>query len=303
MRKTLALALPLVAVTLSGCLAYSLQPLYRDEDTVFRPELVGRWSEDGNSSETWELTRSGDRKYEIVIAEDGKRGVFEGHLVKLGDVLFLDMYPADMSLDAEETWRAHLFPMHTFLIVRQVTPTPSFAPLDDDWVKELVTTTPGAIRHELVGDRVVLTASTSELQAFLVKHATTAKAFGDPINLSRREVPSADLGLLSGEWIGTGYNCPAVLLTPETVRIDITGDSVVATKITGDDCVKAGQLTWRGAVKPGPVPVFPVILPVEIQVGGGGFVAATATVESSRRIVISGSGQALVFVRSDGAAR
>jgi hypothetical protein len=42
MRKAFALTLPLVAITLSGCLAYSLHPLYRDEDTVFRPELVGR---------------------------------------------------------------------------------------------------------------------------------------------------------------------------------------------------------------------------------------------------------------------
>lgn len=184
MRSVLRLALPVLAFTLSGCLAVSLHPLYRDQETVYRPELVGRWSESGSSSqETWEITKSGDRAYTIVLTDEGKRGVFDGHLVMLGGSLFLDLYPADMDLPLVDVYEAHRAKVHSFLIVSQLTPTLTFAPFDDDWVKDLLKAEPNAIRHELVGDNLVLTASTSELQAFLIKHTKTAKAFGSPITL------------------------------------------------------------------------------------------------------------------------
>lgn len=51
---------------------------------------------------------------------------------------------------------------------------------------------------------------------------------------------------LSGIWTATGYNCGGGTLPPEDVRIDQTGQSIVATKITGDACVGSGELTWRG---------------------------------------------------------
>jgi hypothetical protein len=46
--------------------------------------------------------------------------------------------------------------------------------------------------------------------------------------------------VLAGEWIGhyTGH-------FDEVVRIDQDGERVVATKITGDDYVPAGEVTWR----------------------------------------------------------
>lgn len=53
---------------------------------------------------------------------------------------------------------------------------------------------------------------------------------------------------LIGTWQATGYYCG----TPqgvELVSISLTGSGqLVATKVTGDACIPAGQLTWRGTL-------------------------------------------------------
>ena len=57
---------------------------------------------------------------------------------------------------------------------------------------------------------------------------------------------------LRGEWLGKGYNCPDENGVPvrldELVSIAQTGRQVIATKITGDDCVGAGETTWKGEI-------------------------------------------------------
>ena len=60
---------------------------------------------------------------------------------------------------------------------------------------------------------------------------------------------------LEGNWIGKGYMCWGNLdnngnpiLLDEEVSISQTGDYVIATKVTGDQCVKAGEKTWEGQI-------------------------------------------------------
>ncbi len=51
---------------------------------------------------------------------------------------------------------------------------------------------------------------------------------------------------LDGEWIGNyRHNFE------EVVRIDQTGDHLVAIKITGDEYVPAEEITWRANIKTG----------------------------------------------------
>ena len=55
---------------------------------------------------------------------------------------------------------------------------------------------------------------------------------------------------LTGEWLGKDYECPFVDLfnIEERVRIvhNLKTGMVVATKITGDPCVPAGDITFHG---------------------------------------------------------
>lgn len=70
---------------------------------------------------------------------------------------------------------------------------------------------------------------------------------------------------LCGIWFGYNYNCYELnattgQITPYTLTeiIDIRqiGDTTYAVKITGDDCVTAGQITWKGIISDSQSTVF-----------------------------------------------
>jgi hypothetical protein len=51
---------------------------------------------------------------------------------------------------------------------------------------ELLKENPSAVEHTSVGDRLVLTGSTKELQAFVLKYADDERLFTDEVALSRK---------------------------------------------------------------------------------------------------------------------
>lgn len=53
---------------------------------------------------------------------------------------------------------------------------------------------------------------------------------------------------LSGDWIGDGYVCTSTTNPRQQIRIthNLQTGEVIATKITGDACVTAGNITFRG---------------------------------------------------------
>ena len=64
----------------------------------------------------------------------------------------------------------------------------------------------------------------------------------------------SQLSDLCGVWLGYNYQCYTILpdsslnfyTKTEVILIEHNGDSTVATKIIGDDCVTDGQITWQG---------------------------------------------------------
>jgi len=59
-----------------------------------------------------------------------------------------------------------------------------------DDMKELLKEDPNVVKHELVEDKIILTASTKELQAFVLKYAYDIRAFPAKIVLTRKETKS-----------------------------------------------------------------------------------------------------------------
>lgn len=177
--RTVSAALLLVVC---GCVR-SLHPLYTEQDLVYEPALLGEWTgKDGK--QTYTVTKSGERGYSVThVDEEGKRGEYDVHLVKVGDRLFLDFLPKRPDRGASDTYVAHFLPLHSFWRVRQIEPTLQAEVLSIEWLGKLLKDSPDAIRHEMCPepdhDTFFLTAQPKELQAFLLKHEKTPDAWKD----------------------------------------------------------------------------------------------------------------------------
>ncbi|MHC4462459.1 MAG: hypothetical protein ACYS6W_06180 [Planctomycetota bacterium] len=213
-RRTKKFLFYLLAALLGGCIpVMSLHPLFTDENLIFEEKLLGTWADDPNSPETtndwefkrvvdspeneWEFKRPGkpEKTYKLVFInnEDGTKGSFFAHLVKLKDRLFLDLYPSQLPCakpDPNDDWLFNalfLTPGHSFMIIDSIEPRLKMRSTNDNEMEKLLKRDPNALKHELVDERLILTASTKELQAFVLKYADDSRVFSDEIILSRKK--------------------------------------------------------------------------------------------------------------------
>ena len=195
----------LMAALLGGCIpVISLHPLYTEKDVVFEERLLGKWVDDPNSPETmWEFNRSEEPKnaYNLVFSDDeGKKGSFVAHLVRLRSVrtprenkLFLDVYPSELPWEIEDPNKLELpynslflIPAHTFIKIDFSGPQLKMWLTNEDEMEKLLKEEPNAVKHTFVEDRLLLTASTKELQNFVLKYADDKRVFKGEIILIRR---------------------------------------------------------------------------------------------------------------------
>jgi hypothetical protein len=195
--KTKKLLFYMLAVLLGGCVpVLSLHSLYTEKEVTFDEKLLGTWVQDNNES-TWEFKRADEpnNAYKLIFSDkEDQKGSFVAHLVKLKNKLFLDLYPAELPWNEDEPnnmdWAYNslfLVPAHTFLKIHSIEPELKLGWITDDVMKELLKENPNAVKHMLVDDRVVLTASTKELQAFALKYADDSKVFSAEIVLARKK--------------------------------------------------------------------------------------------------------------------
>jgi hypothetical protein len=188
----------ILAVIVGGCVpVLSLHPLYTEKDVVLDQKLYGTWVTDSNDSKTtWEFKSIDDPKnaYNLIFTdEDGRKGSFVAHLVKLRDKLFLDIFPSELPWKSEDPnktdWPYNsifLIPAHTFIKVDSIEPQLKLRLILESKMKELIKENPNAIEHTSVGERLVLTDSTKKLQAFILKYANDERVFTDQAILSRK---------------------------------------------------------------------------------------------------------------------
>ena len=209
--RTKTLLFYLLAALLGGCVPiFSINPLYTEKDVVFKEELLGIWADPNNPEAAWEFKRHDESEnvYKLIVDMDAEaRGLFDARLVNLKGQLFLDVYPDEKALeqtmeDLEEkakdpnntVWPlnfAFLVPVHTFIKVDSIEPTLTMRRTDDELMEELLEQDPKAVKHAVLDeDRVVLTASTKELQAFVLKYAAGDKLFDEPFTLKRTKAKS-----------------------------------------------------------------------------------------------------------------
>jgi hypothetical protein len=197
--KTKTLLFYMLAVIIGGCVpVISLHPLYTEKDIVVEKKLYGTWTDDPNSPKTtWEFKSIDEPKnaYNLTFTdEDGKKGSFVTHLVKLQNGLFMDIFPGEPPWEAEDpnkmNWPYNslfLIPAHTFVKVDSIESQLKLRLMLESNLEELLKENPSAVEHTSVGDRLVLTGSTKKLQEFILKYADDKKVFTDQVILSRKE--------------------------------------------------------------------------------------------------------------------
>jgi hypothetical protein len=181
-----------IIVMLCGCIVTSVCPFYKQTDVVFEPALVGDWAKKVTDAEdeVWKFEKNEDASYRFTLIEDRKATVMQAHAFKLQGQLFLDLFSLERDV--------HVIPPHYLLKVDHLAPTLRMYELNNDWLKMLLAKDPASIQHHIVryGDnaddwRVVLTANTGQLQAFVIKHLANKDAWKDEFELRPRSTGAA----------------------------------------------------------------------------------------------------------------
>jgi hypothetical protein len=167
-RITRPLAITLLLLTV-GCLP-SLNGVYTKDDLVFDTKILGFWKQD-KSPATWDFSRRDDTSYNLVYTDQaGRSGRFIAHLCRVEDTLLLDLYPEKDDVDAAVFYKYHLLPIHTIYQVKLTSPTLELVSLDLNWLKKVLTEEPKALAHSTLNEQKLVTASTKDLQKFLMAH-------------------------------------------------------------------------------------------------------------------------------------
>lgn len=154
---------------IAGCVVSSLHPLFTVKDLAFDPSFLGTWA--GVDEDDTLVFKDGEGKaYNLTYITEGQGLKFEVHLVQLGGLQFFDVYPKV----GKEHDAFHLLPAHTFWRVERDGEMLRTAWLDQGWVEEKIAKKKITIPHQLVEDRLILTASTEKLQKFVLKYADDA---------------------------------------------------------------------------------------------------------------------------------
>jgi len=192
MKTTLALC---AAVLLfAGCVVPSLQPLIAEKDYVAYSELTGSWVQTDDEKLLYTFAADGKAYKLTQVDEKQHTAVFRAVVGKLGTNVFLDTSIEDPKFEdrVNDFAVVHLVPGHVFVKVTQRDNQLVFTALDVTWLKDLLRENPKAIAHVMQEERPILTATTEELQKFVIKYAADTNAFKNEIILKRKGTATAN---------------------------------------------------------------------------------------------------------------
>jgi hypothetical protein len=190
MKKKSIILIGAMAMILSSCLVKSLHQFYNEEDVIFEEKLIGEWYD--SDSTYWKISPyifskgfmkgdSVDNSYLVEMFEEDSLhpSRFNVHLFKLKDKLFLDFMP--IRDDSQQSMvDLHLVPTHSIAGVNfQPNDKVEISWYNESFLEDLFSENRIKISHEIIKSgqyssekEYVLTASTDELQKFLLKFGT-----------------------------------------------------------------------------------------------------------------------------------
>ncbi len=168
-----------IAFFMFGCPARSLFPLFADKDIVFNTALVGTWA-GKDDEQTFSFKQSGEKGYTVTMRdENGEEDVYAARLGRLGKSWFIDSSPVKDGRDF------HLISTHLTTKIQLEGDTLRMSLLESDWLREMIDAGKINVPHVFRDNEIILTATTKELQALVLRYAEDDKAFPDPIVLVR----------------------------------------------------------------------------------------------------------------------
>jgi len=163
MKQILALSLMFVLV---GCgPTLTLQPLWDEQHLVAEPRLEGRWiSTDGDA--ILRFRPAENKQYKVDFISDDGASRYDGHLVRLGEHLFLDLCLSEKSGAAliEGQAFAPLVAVHFFARLRFEADKLHLGLFDDEDMKEQIEAGVVKLRSAKADGGLLLTGDTRELQ-------------------------------------------------------------------------------------------------------------------------------------------
>ena len=199
-RLFFTLAIAFLVILFDSCLT-TLYPIFHKEDALFNDHLLGYWKcldksknisfiefkkipEDRKSELAPGIREISDKGY-LVSRMDSMRQITNQDFVflaKIGKNYYLDYYTAEMpsQRNVNKFYRSHYIKVHSsyrcdfkdndhFEIKR----------FDQDFLDRLISNNKINIRHEVVGGRNLITASTDDLKKFIITYGNSADAFGN----------------------------------------------------------------------------------------------------------------------------
>lgn len=214
-RIATALIVTAAACSLTGCYYVSIHPLVTADVRVYEPRLVGTWIEDGNDEDSLTFAPAHPQyptHYTVDISAEGRTVRLVGELARIDGQLVLDLTLGDNAgqcplLTEDGPFMAYAIPGHSFVRIVLEADALRTEMLDSGWLDEGITEKRVTIAHEhLAGDgdphapgekdvhgsgprdRVVLTASSRDLQALVRTHGKAGLFFtAEPGRFLRRK--------------------------------------------------------------------------------------------------------------------
>jgi len=186
MKKVLIIVVVCSLLALCGCIPISLYPLYSESDLISEPDLVGTWAEkDGDEEIVFE--QAGEKAYIMTNNYKGIVSEFDVRLLRLGEDMFMDLYPRDPGVKLNDIYQEHIVGVHSFYHIHQIKPVLRMSTFDYEWLKKQLTENQQELPHAILDGKLVITAPTAALQAFVLKNFKSEGAIIETTEFHRVE--------------------------------------------------------------------------------------------------------------------
>ncbi len=183
----------IVSVIFGSCtLIPSLNPLYKVKDIFFKESLLGTWAsteEKMNESWAFEKDKVVKNSYKLIHTKNGEKRELNAVLVKIGNDIFIDIFINQLKLEFDNyLYRSHFFPVHTFSKIKIEKDEIIIQMFDYEWMTKKIKEKQIEIDYIVSSDySFLLTASTEDLQKFVIKNKDNKEAFYDDLILKKNK--------------------------------------------------------------------------------------------------------------------